>query len=146
MQFFIAFSIRLQPTLLVSLKICGSFRETDGPLQGHNSILYNAIRSDKGITAFLEESKELEIEYQSAVESGETEIPDDIKYHYVALVGCQDHNLYELDGERLSPLIKGSSSKMGYVLNESEQMARIIDSFTHGGIDCSLYKLRQSMG
>jgi len=112
----------------------------------HNSILYNAIRSNKGITTFLEESKELEVEYQSAVESGVTEIPDDIKYHYVALVGCQDHNLYELDGERSSPLIKGSCSKMGYILNESQQMARIIDSFTHGSIDCSLYKLTQSMG
>ena len=80
------------------------------------------------------------------MESGETEIPNDIKYHYVALVGCQDHNLYELDGERSSPLIKGSSSKIGYILNNSEQMAQIIDSFTYGGIDYSLYKLMQSMG
>jgi len=110
-----------------------------------NSILHQALGSSKGITTFLEESKELEIEYQSAVDLGETEIPDDIKYHYVALVGCQDYNLYELDGERLSPLIKGCSSKMGYILDEPEQIARIIDSFTHGGIDCSLYKLRQSM-
>jgi Ubiquitin carboxyl-terminal hydrolase, family 1 len=80
------------------------------------------------------------------VESGETEIPDDTKYHYVALVGCQDHNLYELDGERSSPLVKGSCSKIDYILNESEQMGRIINSFTHGGIDCSVYKLTQSMG
>ncbi|RDL31545.1 Ubiquitin carboxyl-terminal hydrolase [Venustampulla echinocandica] len=106
-----------------------------------NSILDSAIRSGKGITTFLEESKKLEIEYQSAVKLGETEIPDDIKYHYVALVGCQDNKLYELDGERLSPLIRGSSSKAGYILNEHEQIARIIDSFAHGGIDCSLYKL-----
>ena len=79
------------------------------------------------------------------MESGETEIPDDVKYHYVALVGCQDHKLYELDGERSSPLVKGSSTKVGYILNESEQMAQIIDSFTHGGIDFSLYKLKHSM-
>jgi ubiquitin carboxyl-terminal hydrolase L3 len=126
-------------------KICSDFKETEGPEQGHNSILYNAIRSEKGITAFLEESKELETEYQLAVESGETETPDEIMYHYIALVGCQDHKLYELDGERSSPLVKGSSSKMGYILNESEQITRIIDSFTHGGIDCSIYKLRHSM-
>lgn len=119
--------------------------ETDDSLPGHNSILDNAIRSDKGITTFLEESKELEVEYQSAAESGVTGIPEDVKYHYIALVGCQDGNLYELDGERSSPLIKGSSPKTGYILNPPEQMTRITDSFTHGSIDFSLYKLRQSM-
>jgi hypothetical protein len=45
------------------LKICSSFKETNKPVLGHNSILYNAIRLDKGIIAFLKESKELEIEY-----------------------------------------------------------------------------------
>ncbi|CAG8982701.1 hypothetical protein HYALB_00000982 [Hymenoscyphus albidus] len=109
----------------------------------HNSILYNAIRSSEGITTFLEKSKELEIAYQSAVESGETDIPDDVKYHYVALVGCQDSKLYELDGERSSPLIIGSCSNLGYILNESQQMERIIESFTHGNIHCGIYKLLQ---
>jgi Ubiquitin carboxyl-terminal hydrolase, family 1 len=146
LQFFIAFLIRSQPILLVSFKIYGSFKKTNEPAQGDNSILYNTIRSSKGITTFLEESKELEIEYQLAVESGETEIPDNTKYYYVALVGYQDHNLYELDSERSSPLVKDSCSKIDYILNESEQIGWIINSFTHGGIDCSVYKLTQSMG
>lgn len=119
--------------------------KTDEPLKGPDSILFNAIQSSEGITTFLEESKELEIEYQSAVESGTTQIPDDIKYHYVALVGCQDHHLYELDGERSSPLVKGSATKIGYILNKPEQTKRIIDSFALKGIDCSVFKLRQSM-
>jgi hypothetical protein len=79
------------------------------------------------------------------VELSETEIPNDIKYYYIALIRYQDYNLYELDSERSSPLIKGSSSEMGYILNKSEQMVRIIDSFIYRGINCSLYKLRQSM-
>lgn len=91
---------------------------------------------------FLEESKELEFEYQSAVESGETEIPDEVKYHYVALIRYQDNNLYELDGERSSPLIKGSSAKVGYILHEADQMAQIINSFTRGRMDCSFIKLK----
>jgi hypothetical protein len=95
---------------------------------------------------FLENSEELETVNQQAAESGETEIPDNIKYHYTALVGCQDHNLYELDGQRLSPLIKGRSSKMGYILKEFPQMRDIVDSFTHGRIDCSVYKLSHSKG
>ena len=73
----------------------------------------------------------------------ETKILNNIKYHYIALVKCPDHNLYKLDGKRSSPLIKGSSSKMGYILNKSEQIARIINSFTHKSINCNLYKLRQ---
>ena len=119
-------------------------RKADGPLQEHNSILYNAIRSSKGIAAFLEDSKELEIVYQSAVELGETDVPDDTNYHYVALVGCQDRKLYELDGERLSPLLQGDCPEPDYILSNFEQMARIVKSFTQGGIDCSLYKLKRS--
>jgi len=34
-------------------------------------------------------------------------------------------------------VIKGSALKIGYILNEPEQMARTIHSFTYGGIDCS---------
>jgi hypothetical protein len=80
------------------------------------------------------------------VESGETKIPDEVKYHYIALVRCQDYNLYELDGERSSPLIKGSSAKVGYVLHESEQMACIINSYVDGGMDCSFFKLKAMDG
>jgi hypothetical protein len=79
------------------------------------------------------------------VKLGETEIPNNIKYYYVALVKCQDYNLYELDSKQLSPLIKGFSLKIGYILNESEQITWIIDSFTYEGINYSLYKLRQLM-
>jgi hypothetical protein len=80
------------------------------------------------------------------VESGETQIPDEVKYHYIALVRCQDYNLYELDGKRSSPLIKGSSVKVGYILHEPKQMARIINSYTDGGIDCSFFKLKAMNG
>jgi len=133
----------LRLNLLVSLKIQTKLKETNGPVQGHDSILYNAIRSAKGITTFLEESKELEDQYQSAAELGETEIPEDVKYHYIALVGCQDHNIYELDGERSSPLIKGYVSRPGYLLYDHAQMEQIIHSLTNGSINCSLYKLSQ---
>jgi hypothetical protein len=79
------------------------------------------------------------------VELSKTEISDNIKYYYIALVKCQDHNLYKLDGEQLSSLIKGSFLKIGYILNKSKQITQIIDSFTYRGIDYSLYKLRQSI-
>jgi hypothetical protein len=77
------------------------------------------------------------------VELSKTKIPNNIKYYYIALIKCQDHNLYELDGKRSSPLIKGSFLKIGYILNKSKQITWIIDSFTYKGIDYSLYKLRQ---
>ena len=118
-------------------------KETNEPVQEHESILYNAIRSAKGITTFLEESEELEVQYQSVAELGETEIPEDVKYHYIALVGCQDQNIYELDGERLSPLIKGSVLRPDYLLYDYAQMERIIHSLTHGSMNCSVYKLIQ---
>jgi len=111
-------------------------------IKGQNSILYNAIQSSKGVTKFLEESEELESVYQLAVESGETEITDEVKYHYIALVGGVDGKLYELDGERSSPLIKGSSLKKGYILHDSEQVEQIINSFTRRGMGCCCFKLR----
>jgi hypothetical protein len=54
------------------------------------------------------------------MELGKIEIPNNIKYYYIALIRCLDYNLYELDSEWLSPLIKGSSSKISYILNESK--------------------------
>ena len=77
------------------------------------------------------------------MESGETEISDNIKYYYMTLIKYQDYNLYKLDSKRSSPLIKDSSFKIDYILNKSEQIIRIIDSFIYKGIDYSLYKLRQ---
>ncbi|KAH6675759.1 hypothetical protein B0J14DRAFT_587260 [Halenospora varia] len=95
---------------------------TDGSVQGPDSILHDALRSDNGITGYLEQSEELQTQYQAAAELGETGIPDDVRYHYVALAGGQDHRLYELDGERSSQLMKGSCSKMGFILNEPEDI------------------------
>lgn len=74
------------------------------------------------------------------MELGETEIPDEVKYHYTTLIGYED-SLYELDGERSRPLVKGTASRAGYILEDFEQMSQIINSFTHGRTDCSVFKL-----
>jgi hypothetical protein len=54
------------------------------------------------------------------VDLGKTELPDETEYHYVALAECKDHNMYELDGKQLLPVINGCSLKMSYILDDTK--------------------------
>jgi len=98
-----------------------------------DSVLEKALFSNDGINKYLDSSEELKHKYKVAVEAGSTEIPEEVTYHYIALVKTSGH-LYELDWERLSPLTRGSSS----------DMVMALQSFAQGYMYCSMFRLVQS--
>jgi ubiquitin carboxyl-terminal hydrolase L3 len=69
----------------------------------------------------VEESDELESAHASAATSGETDAPEadaSIDLHYVCFVKSNKNNLWELDGSRKGPLLRGELHPDDDVLSE----------------------------
>jgi ubiquitin carboxyl-terminal hydrolase L3 len=70
----------------------------------------------------LENTPSLAQAHREAAEKGDTSAPDahdDVDLHYVCFVKTEDGNLWELDGRRKGPLMRGTLGKDEDVLSQT---------------------------
>ena len=87
-----------------------------------DTLLANAIELEPGKrSSLLEQSDALESAHKAAAVQGDSSVPraeDPIELHYVCFVKSKEGNLWEMDGRRKGPLLRGKLAEDEDVLSE----------------------------
>ena len=96
-----------------------------------NSILHDFIKDSREESAEerglrLLNNSLIKSIHREMVQKGETDVKDEVAYHFVAFVEHENH-LYELDGRKKHPISHGITSEESFLLDTSKVMQSYFD-------------------